>query len=228
MMGTRRPEEATDGAHRQPDTRTYPGTEHGRAEHGGSPVVPVSAARADAAVRSTRAVFAIAVGVAALLTVATSPASARRAPFAVTSPAFAPGGLIPEGFTCNGANASFPLRWRGVPKRTEELALIMEDPDAPIGTFVHWVAWGIDPGARRLPEETLPAGVVEGASGTGKPGYLGPCPPPADGAHRYRITMYGLDAPPDVAAGTATAADLRAAIKGHVLAKAKLVGRYDR
>ena len=176
--------------------------------------------------RATRAVIAITVGVTALITVATSPASARRAPFRITSPAFAAGGLIPDGFTCKGANASLPLRWHGVPKRTEELALIMEDPDAPVGTFVHWVAWGIDAAARRLPEEKLPAGVIEGASGTGKPGYFGPCPPPADGAHRYRITTYALDAPPDVAVG-ATATDLRAAIKGHVLAKAKLVGRYD-
>lgn len=178
--------------------------------------------------RATRAGLAIGVAAAALLTLATSPAGARRGPFTVTSPAFAPGGLIPDGFTCKGANASLPLRWHGVPKRSEELALIMEDPDAPVGTFVHWVVWGIDPTARRLPEETLPAGVVQGASGAGRPGYLGPCPPPADGAHRYRITTYALDAPPHVAAATATAADLRAAIKGHVLAKATLVGRYDR
>jgi len=175
----------------------------------------------------TRGIVAVAVGVAALVTVATSNAGARRTPFTVTSPAFSAGGLIPDGFTCTGANASLPLRWRGVPKHTEELALIMEDPDARVGTFVHWVAWGIDPTARRLPEQTLPAGVVEGASGTGKPGYFGPCPPPPDGPHRYRITTYALDAAPDVAAGSATAADLRAAIKGHVLAKAKLVGRYD-
>ncbi len=175
--------------------------------------------------RATRAVIAITVGLTALLAVA-APASARRVPFTITSPAFRAGGLIPDGFTCKGANASLPLRWRGVPKRTEQLALIMEDPDAPIGTFVHWVAWGIDPTKRRLPEQTLPAGVVEGASGTGKPGYLGPCPPPADGAHRYRITTYALDASPGVAAG-ASAADLRAAIKGHVLATAKLVGTFD-
>jgi Raf kinase inhibitor-like YbhB/YbcL family protein len=177
-------------------------------------------------VSATRVVIALTIGVAALLTVAAAPVSARRVPFAITSPAFRSGGLIPDGFTCKGANASLPLRWRGVPKRTEELALIMEDPDAPNRTFVHWVAWGIDPTKRRIPEQTLPAGVVEGASGVGKPGYFGPCPPPSDGAHRYRITTYALDAAPDVAAG-ATATDLRAAIKGHVLATAKLVGRYD-
>ena len=177
--------------------------------------------------RATRAVIAITLGATALIMVATSPAGARRAPFTITSPAFAAGGLIPDGFTCKGANASLPLRWHGVPKHTEDLALIMEDPDARVGTFVHWVAWGIDPVKHRLPEQTLPAGVIEGASGTGQPGYFGPCPPPSDGAHRYRITTYALDAAPDVAAG-ATAADLRAAIKGHVLATAKLVGRYDR
>jgi hypothetical protein len=104
----------------------------------------------------------------------------------------------------------------------------MDDPDAVVGTFVHWVAWGIDPAARRLPEEAVPAGVVEGANGAGRPGYLGPCPPPGDGPHRYRITMYALDASPGIAAGSATADDLRAAIKGHVLAKDRTVGTVER
>jgi Raf kinase inhibitor-like YbhB/YbcL family protein len=107
-----------------------------------------------------------------------------------------------------------------VPKGTVELAITLEDPDAPSGTFVHWVAWGIDPTAGALPEETLPDGVIEG-----DPSYLGPCPPPGD-PHRYRFTLYALDAPIELEAGVATIADLRAAIKGTVTGKAKLVGLY--
>jgi hypothetical protein len=152
-----------------------------------------------------------------------APASAARRPFTVTSPAFRDGKPIPEGFTCSGAGASLPLAWRNVPKGTKQLALVMDDPDVPSGTFVHWVAWGIPPKPPRLPEETLPSGVLEG-----KPGYIGPCPPPGAGAHHYRITVYALDAPPVATPGETDAVGLRAAIKGHVLAKDRLVGTYDR
>jgi Raf kinase inhibitor-like YbhB/YbcL family protein len=139
----------------------------------------------------------------------------------LTSPAFNAGAAIPDGFTCDGANASPPLRWKGVPKGTVELAITMEDPDVP-GTFVHWVAWGIDPGTSGLPEETLPDDVVEG-----DPAYRGPCPPKGD-PHHYRFTLYALDEALSLEPGTATIDDLRAAIKGTVKAKAKLVGLYAR
>lgn len=152
-----------------------------------------------------------------------SESAAARTRFRLTSPAFAPRGTIPDGFTCDGANASPPLRWKGVPKGTVELAITLEDPDAPSGTFVHWVAWGIDPKAGALPEATLPANVVEG-----DPAYFGPCPPPGAEPHRYRFTLYALDEPVDLEPGTATIADLRAEIKATVKAKAKLVGRYGR
>jgi hypothetical protein len=164
---------------------------------------------------------------AVAVVVAASPGSAGKK-LTVTSPAFAEGEVIPDGFTCDGANASLPLRWTKPPKGTEELALVLDDPDAPVGAFVHWVAWGIPPKPRSLPEETLPAGVVEGANSASRPGYLGLCPPPGDGPHRYRITLYALDEAPGIAAGTATADDLRAAIKGHVLAKDRTVGTYER
>ncbi|MEX2255481.1 MAG: YbhB/YbcL family Raf kinase inhibitor-like protein [Acidimicrobiia bacterium] len=165
----------------------------------------------------------VVVVVVTLLVATAGPASARRDRFEVTSPAFSEGGTIPDGFTCTGAGASPPFVWRGVPKGTEELALVMEDLDGPGGRFVHWVAWGIDPAARRLPEEVLPAGVDEGS-----PHYFPPCPPPGDDAHRYRITMYALDAPAAAGVNLATAADLRAAIKGHVLAKDRTTGTYAR
>jgi Raf kinase inhibitor-like YbhB/YbcL family protein len=174
-------------------------------------------------VRIGRSLGVLALVAIVALAVEAAPADARRGRFTVTSPAFREGGPIPEGFTCSGASASLPLAWRHVPKGTEELAVIMDDPDAPSGTFVHWVVWGIEPRARRLPEETLPAGVQEGS-----PSYLAPCPPPGRGAHHYRITMYALDEAPLVTVGSTTAADLRAAIKGHVLAKDRTVGTFER
>ena len=158
------------------------------------------------------------------LLVCSSTAAAAAAPgkaskLRLASPAFVSGGTIPL--------ASPPLRWRGVPKGTDELALTMEDLDTRIGTFVHWVAWAIDPEAGSLPEQTVPAGVQEGKNGTGNPGYLGPCPPPGDVPHRYRFTLYALDEDFSLAPG-ADIDELRAAIKGTVLAKTRLVGRYAR
>jgi Raf kinase inhibitor-like YbhB/YbcL family protein len=103
----------------------------------------------------------------------------------------------------------------------------MEDPDTARGTFVHWVVWGIDPGAGSLPEQVVPAGVQQGANGTGGQGYLGPCPPPGGGAHHYRFTLYAVDAPIELSPG-ASADDLRAAVRGHVVSRARLVGLYVR
>ena len=156
-------------------------------------------------------------------------ADARKAKFRLTSPAFAAGATIPEGFTCTGANASPPLRWRGVPRGTVQLALIMDDPDAGIGTFVHWVAWNISPNPPQLPEESIPPDVLQGANGAGRIGYTGPCPPPGSGVHHYRFNLYALSKVPAVAPGTGTdAAELRRAIKGSVLAWTRLVGTFER
>jgi hypothetical protein len=177
------------------------------------------------AVRRALAIMAL---TAVLVTTIGSAATAgARAKFRVSSPAFAAGREIPEGFTCTGANANPPLRWRNLPDGAVELALVMDDPDAPSGTFVHWVAWGIDPEAGALPEQAIPAGVVQGSNGTGSATYLGPCPPPGDGPHRYRFTVFAVDEPVELASG-APAAELRDAIAGTVVAKARLVGRYER
>jgi len=154
-----------------------------------------------------------------------APVGAKATTFRLTSPAFADGGTIPDGFTCKGENASPPLRWRGVPRRTVELALIVDDPDAASGTFVHWVAWALDPAARSLPEQTVPASVIEGDNGARRPGYTGPCPPPGTGSHHYRFTLYALRTHVTLAPG-ATADELRAAIRGTVVARARLVGRF--
>jgi hypothetical protein len=163
-----------------------------------------------------------------LVGLAAPPAHARHAPkFTLTSPAFANGGEIPDGFTCTGAGASPTLKWKNVPRKTTQLALIVQDPDAPGGTFVHWVIWGIDPKAGQLVEDTVPATAIQGLNSLGKPGYLGPCPPPGSSPHHYQFTLYALSQGPLLEA-SGTAAALRTAIKGHVLAKARLVGTFAR
>ncbi len=148
------------------------------------------------------------------------------ASFSLTSPAFGDGDAMPEQFTCDGANASPPLEWSGVPVDTRELALTVDDPDAPGGTFVHWVAWGIDPAAAGLTQGSVPPGMVQGANGAGETAYAGPCPPGGP-AHRYVFTLYALSAPVPLAPG-ADETELLAAIAGIELAEAQLTGTYGR
>jgi Raf kinase inhibitor-like YbhB/YbcL family protein len=165
-------------------------------------------------------IVVVAIGVVAV----SAPATAARPKLKLTSPAFKAGGTIPVGFTCEGQNASPPLRWKGVTKKTVELALTMEDPDTARGTFVHWVAWAIDPKAGELPEQNLPSTVKQGSNGVGQAKYLGPCP--STGNHHYIFTLYALSKPVTIAPG-ANIDELRAAIKETVQAKATLVGRYE-
>jgi Raf kinase inhibitor-like YbhB/YbcL family protein len=116
------------------------------------------------------------------------------------------------------------LHWSGIPSGVVELALTCEDPDAPSGTLVHWVAWGIDPTTGRL----LPgAGIRPGRNGFGNDGYGGPCPPPGHGPHHYQFMLYALDRPTDLDPA-ATIADLRSTIDGHIRATATLTGTYER
>jgi len=142
----------------------------------------------------------------------------------VTSAAFEDGGKIPARYTCDGTEVSPPLSFSGVPGGTVELALLCEDPDAPKGTFVHWVGWGIDPAQPSLAEGEEPPGT--GTNGFRKQGYGGPCPPPGP-EHRYMFTAFALsealDLPP-----TATAGELRDAIEEMVLDAGSLTGRYAR
>lgn len=146
----------------------------------------------------------------------------------LSTPAFEPGGEIPDGFTCVGPSASPPLRWKGVPKKARELALTVDDPDAPLpGGFVHWVVWGIDADARALPEQNVPSTSVQGRNGAGRNSYLGPCPPPGDGPHHYRFTLYALKQRLSLSADADLEA-LEVAMKGKILAKARLVGTYER
>jgi len=139
----------------------------------------------------------------------------------VTSPAFTDGGTIPQQYTCDGDDVSPPLAVRNVPSGAVELALLVEDPDAPGGTFVHWVAWGIDPGQPHIAPGAPTPG--SGKNGFGGTGYRGPYPP-AGKPHRYVFTGYALSVRRDLGAG-ASADALRQAIDGKARATGSPTGR---
>ena len=148
----------------------------------------------------------------------------------ITSSAFEDGGLIPAKYTCDGADISPSLQWDVVPEGTRSIALICDDPDAPMGTFVHWVIFGLPAEARELVEnipsdETLPNGAKQGTSDFGRIGYGGPCPP--SGTHRYFFKIYALDTEVDLAAG-ASKRELLKAMEGHILGQGQLIGKYKR
>ncbi len=143
----------------------------------------------------------------------------------VSSPAFEENGNIPRQYTCDGKDVSPPLTIEQVPKQARSLALIVDDPDAPGGTWVHWVVWNIPPEVRDIKENTAPPGGAQGKNDFKKNGYGGPCPP--GGTHRYFFKVYALDTTLRIGRD-ATASDLRKAMKGHVLAEGQLIGRYKR
>jgi hypothetical protein len=123
---------------------------------------------------------------------AREPAPSASAVLSVTSPAFRDGGAVPRRFTCRGADLSPPLRWSGVPPEATATALVMSDPDAPGGTYVHWVLLDLDPGVTSLPAGETPAGAHQAVNTAGHARYDGPCPP--SGTHHYRFTVYALRA----------------------------------
>lgn len=145
----------------------------------------------------------------------------------VTSPAFAAGARIPRKFTGEGEDVSPALRWSAVPAGTREIALICDDPDAPVGTWDHWIVTAIPAAATGLEEGRLPEGARTGRNSWGKSRYGGPMPPPGHGDHRYFFRVYALDAPLGLPEG-ATKQAVLAAVKGHVLAKGELMGKYSR
>ncbi|MFF7971024.1 YbhB/YbcL family Raf kinase inhibitor-like protein [Streptomyces sp. NPDC007905] len=145
----------------------------------------------------------------------------------VTSSAYTDGGTIPRRFTCDGENVSPPLALSGVPAHTASLALLLQDPDAPRGTFTHWLVWDIDPHTGRLASGGRPQGARQGRNGFGKTGYGGPCPPRGDRPHRYVLTVYATDRSPGLAPDAGPADFLRA-LYGHTLATGTLTGRYGR
>lgn len=145
----------------------------------------------------------------------------------LTSPAFADGDPIPARYTCDGDNTLPDLAWTGVPDDAVSLAITCEDPDAPTGTFVHWLVWGIDPGAGGVTGGRPPAGAKQGRNDFGAVGYGGPCPPKGHGMHHYRFTLHASSAPIDLAQG-AKVGQLRSALRPVTVAKAVLTGTYRR
>ncbi len=151
--------------------------------------------------------------------------------FELKSAAFEPGANIPRKYTCDGENVSPALRWNDPPASTQSFALIADDPDAPAGTWVHWVAYDLPASTRELPEgqpksEALPSGGAQGRNDFPELGYGGPCPPPGK-PHRYYFKLYALSAKLNLKPG-ATKRDVEQAMKGRVLAEAQLMGRYGR
>ena len=148
----------------------------------------------------------------------------------VKSSAFKEGEMIPKKYTCDGEDISPPLSWEGVPEGTKSIAIICDDPDAPMGTWVHWVLFNLPPGTNTLSEAVPPEAVLENGARHGindfrKLGYGGPCPP--GGTHRYYFKIYALDIVLGLQSG-ASKADLLKAMEGHVLSEGQIMGRYKR
>ena len=142
----------------------------------------------------------------------------------LTSPAFANNDAIPSEFTCDGADVSPPLIINDVPSNAKSLALVMDDPDAPVGTWDHWVVFNIPPSTKSIPKGAEPQGTA-GKNSWGRTGYGGPCPP--SGTHRYYFKLYALDTILNLPEG-ATKKDLERAMQGHIIAQAQLMGTYKR
>ena len=149
----------------------------------------------------------------------------------LSSPSFSNGGDIAKKFTCEGADLSPQMSWTDPPAGTKSFALLVDDPDAPVGNWNHWALWNLPPSARGLSEgmskeARLPDGSQQGLNDFRKTGYNGPCPP-AGKPHRYYFKLFALDAKLDLKAGSGKP-ELEAAIKGHILAQAESMGRFGR
>lgn len=152
---------------------------------------------------------------------------AGPSPFQLSSPAFAPGGSIPAIYTCDGQDRSPPLQWAGAPDGTKGSALLMDDPDAPGGTFTHWVLVNIPATRTDLPEGVRPGQIgTSGRNSFGRLGYGGPCPP--SGTHRYFFTLHALDVPSLPLPEGAGRTDLERAMGGHIIGRAQVMGTYAR
>jgi len=150
--------------------------------------------------------------------------------FQITTTAFRDGSSIPKRFTCDGSDVSPALSWGDPPAGTRSLAIIADDPDAPAGTWVHWVLYDLPADTRKLPEgvakdRALPNGALQGRNDFGKIGYNGPCPPRGS-EHRYFFKLYALDSRTGLKAG-ATKSELERTMKGHILSQAQLVGKFQ-
>jgi hypothetical protein len=149
----------------------------------------------------------------------------------ISSSAFEDGAAIPSRYTCDGEDVSPALSWGEMPSGTKSIALISDDPDAPVGTFTHWVIYNIPPDKNGLPEgvdkkEQLSDGSLQGVNDFNKIGYNGPCPPPGK-PHRYYFKVYALDTKLDLTSG-ASKGQVESAMEGHILAIGEIIGKYGR
>jgi Raf kinase inhibitor-like YbhB/YbcL family protein len=147
-------------------------------------------------------------------------------PITVFSPAFTAGSAIPQRFTCDGDNLSPPLGWSGVPAGTVEVALVVDDPDAPRGTYVHWIVIGLDPTNTKLAEGMVPPGARQVRNSAGTAAYTGPCPP-GGSPHHYRFAIYALQRPPDPGDDASPETTIQV-IEAAATARGRLVGTYGR
>lgn len=149
--------------------------------------------------------------------------------FRVTTDDFKDNGEIPKKFTCDGENSPPELQWEGAPPGTKSFTLIVEDPDAPGGTFVHWVLYDVPASASKLPSGMKAGGTPkEGRTGFGQNAWGGPCPPKGHGTHRYFFILKAIDVATLGLKPGATKAQVEEAMKGHVLAETKIMGTYKR
>ncbi len=158
-----------------------------------------------------------------------NPSPQQKSELKLTSTAFKEGEAIPRGYTCDGANVSPPLEWTGMPRNAKTIAIIADDPDAPAGTWTHWVLYNLAAEGLGLIEntpqtDTLKGGGVQGKNDFGKIGYGGPCPP--SGTHRYFFKFYALDSELPLSPG-ATKAEVEKAMQGHIVGQAQLMGTYS-
>jgi Raf kinase inhibitor-like YbhB/YbcL family protein len=149
--------------------------------------------------------------------------------FKIIITAFPEGGEIPKEFTCEGAGISPALEWTGQPRDTKSFALIMDDPDAPSGTFNHWLLWDLPPAVHSLPLSYKPSQIgVSGTNDFGKLGYGGPCPPKGHGPHRYFFRLFALDLATLPVKPGAKRKELAEAMRHHILSETQYMGRYER
>ena len=162
---------------------------------------------------------------AATLAIALSVFAAEGGRMKISSPAFQEGGTIPEKFSKNGPNVNPELRIEGAPAEAKSLALIVDDPDAPVGLFTHWLVWNIDPKTNEIAEKSVPKGALQGTNDFPGSGYDGPLPP--SGTHRYYFKIFALDRMLDLKSG-AKRREVDAAMRDHVIAQGELMGRYSK
>src|SRR3990167_2674053 len=143
----------------------------------------------------------------------------------LVSEAFNQNQKIPSKYTCDGENINPPLSILGIPPETKSLSLVVNDPDAPGGDWVHWVVWNIDPSTTQIKEKEIPEGIIQGTNDFGKKNYGGPCPPM--GTHKYQFSLYALDTTLDLPSSTSKS-DFLKNIEGHVLDQTMLVGLYSK